>query len=298
LFGFVTIFTKFVAVFKNTIFKKTKNMKRNLFFILIFIVSLFSLTINSCKKDTPDTETQSSVDNSICEGEFNKSLPIINSITIKEQGVKSNRSNEPTISVDTTTTYPKLRELIIDFGTTGITDSLDNKTRMGIMTVTFDTTWNTIGAIAIVKLNNFKVANSGSTEFVQYAVDSMIITHTGVGSFTHNVIGGKCIAPDWNLEWDSKRVVTQIAGAGNDLYWDDVFSTTGSSSGKDRNGKPYTVTITSPIIKRATCSWMESGTLVLTPSGFSARTIDYGSGTCDSKATLTINGNTFTFNMN
>ncbi len=276
------------------------NMKRILFFAVVVVVGLLSLTLNSCKKQTPDTETQSSVDNTVCEGEFNKSLPVINSITIKEQGVKDNRTAGPTVTIDSShmgaSGFPKT--MYIDFGTTGIEDSLDHKVRKGQMVVKFYNYWHIAGATAVVQLYDFKVANSQGANFVQYSVDSIIIIHNGPGSFTHNVIGGHCVASDYTLDWSSNRTVTQTEGMTTLTPFDDVFSATGTSKGKDRNGKAYTVTIKSPIIKRATCSWMESGILDITPEGMSARTIDYGSGTCDNKASITIDGNTFTFNMN
>jgi len=44
------------------------------------------------------------------------------------------------------------------------------------------------------------------------------------------------------------------AGANTPLdETDDVFTLTGTSSGTNRNGKHYTVTINSPITKMATC---------------------------------------------
>ncbi len=63
-------------------------MKRILFSSL-FLIGLIALTLNSCKKEEPDTETQSAVDNNICETEFTKMMPRINSYGINEQGIKT-----------------------------------------------------------------------------------------------------------------------------------------------------------------------------------------------------------------
>ena len=81
------------------------------------------------------------------------------------------------------------------------------------------------------------------------------------------------------------------------LFDHDVFSATGTSNGVDRNGKTFDVTINSPVIKRTIYPYMESGILSITPEGRSARTVNYGDGTWDNKATLTINGNIFTFTL-
>ena len=272
-------------------------MKRFLVSLSIISIGFSCLFIVSCKKETPDTETQSSLDNAICEGEFNKSLPIINSIAITEQGVKSNRTSGPSVSLsDTTLGFPIT--MTIDYGTIGIEDSIDHKVRKGQIVVRFNDHWHSSGAKAIVKLLDYYVANSTNGEFYRYSVDSMILTHN-LTSFSNTVINGKCSGPSYTLYWSSSRAMTQTEGYTTPLNTlDDVFSTSGNSTGKDRNGKNYTVKINSPIIKRMACPYMESGTLDITPEGSTVRTIDYGNGTCDSKATITINGNTFAFNMN
>ena len=69
------------------------------------------------------------------------------------------------------------------------------------------------------------------------------------------------------------------------------------ANGVNRNGKAYDIKITKPLIKRFGCSYIESGIVELTPEGLSTRTIDYGDGTCDNKAKLTINGNSFDFTL-
>ncbi len=275
-------------------------MNRIFLSTLLLSAGFLSLTLSSCKKETPDTETQASVDNAVCEGEFNSRIQVINSIAINQPGVKDNRTSGPIVTVDPADTLNGFPiTMNIDYGTLGIEDSIDHKVRKGKMIVRFDASWHTLGAIAVVKLVDYYVAKSTGANFVMYSADSIILTHMTAGSFTQNVIGGKCISSDFNLEWSSDRTVTQTEGIlTTSNPYDDVFSAAGSSKGKDRNGKSYSVNITSPIVKRASCSWIEKGTLDLTPEGLPVRTVNYGDGACDSKASITIDGNTFTFNMN
>ena len=276
-------------------------MKRILF-ASILSVSAIALTLNSCKKTTPDTETQSAVDNSVCEGEFTSRMPVVHGFAIKENGVKSMldaRSGScPNVIVNPldTVSFPVTMEL--DYGT-GCVDSIDHKIRKGQIFATFSKPWDSAGSVVTVKLVNYFVANNTSAEFVQYACDSIMIIRNSANSFTNNIIGGKCISSSWTLLWSATHTLTQTAGVLTPFNpYDDVFSLTGNANGTNRNGKTYTVNITSPIVKRATCPWIESGKIDITPQGLSARTVDYGNGTCDSQATLTINGNTFTFTMN
>ena len=97
---------------------------------------------------------------------------------------------------------------------------------------------------------------------------------------------------------DEPKTMKQIAGfSTKGDASDDIFSISGSSSGKNREGRTFTTTITNPLIKKTNCKWLSSGTLELTPNGFAARTVDFGSGTCDDDATFTVNGQTISFKL-
>ncbi len=267
-------------------------MKRILFssFLLIGIVAL---TLNSCKKEEPDTETQSAVDNNICETEFTKMMPRINSYGINEQGIKSMRAACPSVIIDPADTLDGFPvTMTLDYGTTGCVDSIDGKVRKGQVIATFSDHWLTVGSYVKITLVNFSVNG------ITYACDSIKIGHSSQYGFTTQVFKGLCQGPSWNLEWECNRTLTQTAGFGDVDPYNDVFTLTGNANGKNRNGKTYSVAITSPIIKRSSCSWIEKGTMELTPEGLAVRTVDFGTGNCDSQATLTINGNTFTFTMN
>jgi hypothetical protein len=267
-------------------------MKRIYLASAIF-VSAMAVTLSSCKKQEPDTETQSAVDNNICETEFTKSMSTINGFAIKEQGVKDMMTACPMIiAADTVATPGWPRTFEIDYGT-GCTDSIDGKTRKGQVYVTVSNRWHVVGSYIKVMLVNYSV--NGLT----YACDSIKITHSAAYAFHNQVFKGKCTSADWQLAWESDRTFTQTQGMTTPLVpYDDVFTLTGSASGTNRNSKNYTVNITSPITKRASCSWIESGRMDITPDGLAARTVDFGNGNCDNQATLTINGNTFTFTMN
>ncbi len=274
-------------------------MKRILYSLLLFVSAVLALTFNSCKKEEPDTETQSATDNSVCEGEFTGRMGIINGYAIKEQGVKSMMSTYPMVIInpaDTLDGFPVT--MTLDYGTTGTVDPIDGKTRKGQVVATYDRSWDTAGCTVTVKLINYYVKGASAANFVQYACDSIMIIRNSAYSFTNNIIGGKCIASSWNLEWACTRTMTQTAGMGDTLLTNDVYQFTGNAVGKTREGKNYTVNVTSPVIKAMSCTWIQSGKIDLTPEGKATRTVDYGAGICDDQATLTINGNTFAFTMN
>ncbi|MBK7184235.1 MAG: hypothetical protein IPH89_15720 [Bacteroidetes bacterium] len=93
-------------------------MKRILFSALLF-TGLISLTLNSCKKEEPDTETQSAVDNNICETEFTKMMPRVNNYGINEQGIKNMRAACPSAIIRPILLLVQVGHvtMILDYGT-------------------------------------------------------------------------------------------------------------------------------------------------------------------------------------
>lgn len=271
-------------------------MKRILFSAFT-IIGIVAVTLNSCKKEEPDTETQSAIDNNICETEFTKMAPRINNYGINEQGVKEMLKNMraacPTVIIDPADTLDGFPvTMTLDYGTVGCIDTIDGKLRKGQIIATLSDHWLTIGSYVKINLVNFSV------DGYSYAVDSIKITHSAQYGFNTKVFKGKCVTPsNATLEWECDRTLTQTAGFGDNDPYNDVFSFSGNANGKNRDGKTYSVNISSPIIKRSSCKWIEKGTIDLTPEGLATRTVDFGNGNCDSQATLTINGNTFTFTM-
>jgi hypothetical protein len=271
-------------------------MKRTILYFFRLFCCLAAFTFTSCKKTTPDTETQGTVDNAYCEGEFTNIFALINSYAISQQGIKAGVT--PSLTVDTSA-WP--RKITLDFGTTGLADTVngDGRLRTGKIRVSFDSLWSKIGSIATISLDTYAVAKSSSSPFLQFSATTVKITHTAAATYHYVITGGKCEGNGYTLHWDTDRKITQTGVVATTGNGDDAYSTTsGTSNGIDRNGKSYKTNITFPIVKRTTCAWMEAGRLDLTPDGLSARTIDYGDGTCDSKASLTIDGNVFTFILN
>lgn len=266
---------------------------------LLFLAGV-AIVLHACKKEETDTETQSAVDNSICEGEFSRIMPTVNSIAIDETGVHklggsgsghSVTSTCPAIVInpaDTLDGFPVT--LTLDYGA-GCLDSTDNKTRKGKLEATFSQPFDQVGCVITITLVDYYVDN------IHYE-GTVTVTRNAAHSFTTTVANGKCSNPSWTLTWESTRTLTQSEGTSTISPTDDVFIMTGNASGVNREGRAYTVNITKQLTKRQTCAWIESGTIELTPEGLATRTVDFGSlGQCDNQATLTINGNSFDFTL-
>jgi hypothetical protein len=76
-----------------------------------------------------------------------------------------------------------------------------------------------------------------------------------------------------------------------------VYLITGSANGTSAGGTSYTAVIGQALRKELSCRHIVSGIISITPGDKPTRTINYGDGTCDDKATVTINGNVFNITL-
>jgi hypothetical protein len=118
-----------------------------------------------------------------------------------------------------------------------------------------------------------------------------VIEKTANNQFSMTLTGGKITFAD-GTEYSRafNRTRTQTEGTSTPYFiWDDVFEIEGQANGINRNKKTYTRTITSPLIKPRNCRWFVKGTIDFA-TGENTATLDYGNGSCDRFATLTVNG--------
>ena len=101
-----------------------------------------------------------------------------------------------------------------------------------------------------------------------------------------------------SITWKSNRVNEWIEGENTYLWWDDVYLISGDAEGVSASGISYILEITTPLRKEIGYKHIVSGVLEITPNGKFTRIIDYGDGTRDNKATVTINGATFNILLN
>jgi hypothetical protein len=150
---------------------------------------------------------------------------------------------------------------------------------------------------------------SATTIFKGYQVDSVKvegsfkITNTGDANtrqFTIDVTNARLTKPNGNYtKWNSHKVITQVEGlATPDLNFDDVFTVTGNASGEIKTNSFATTwesNIIEPLRKRFSCFWISKGVVKIIRHNITADSkwvgiLNYGTGTCDNKATLTVNG--------
>ena len=186
--------------------------------------------------------------------------------------------------------------IVIDFGAGCI--GKDGHTRSGKIIAEYSGKLTEPGSSAATTFDGFKF------DSISVQGTHKITNSTAAGSnqrqFTIDVTDAKLSKPNGNYSlWTSHRVITQVEGNGTPLYpLDDIFKVTGSAHGQVKHGDliyGWQSEITDPLIKKFSCHWISQGVIkvrreTLATNSQWVATLDYGQGSCDFIATLTING--------
>ena len=199
--------------------------------------------------------------------------------------------------LNTTSLFPV--KVVMDFGT-GCTGR-DGRTRSGKIVVVYTNRLIVPGAKA-------------TTESVEYKVDSIKIQGTHIITNLSDITSTNCMTHKWKVEvqrakltkpngnyteWNSVRTIAQIQGMCTPFVpLDDSYEIDGSANGKVKRGDllvAWNSEITEPLVKKFTCRWIVKGIirnwrLNLSASSPWVAAINYGPGTCDNQAEVTING--------
>ena len=162
--------------------------------------------------------------------------------------------------------------------------SSNDVTKSGTISVEITGPLGEIGTQRIVTYDNYTVNG-----YVFSGVETF--TNTGEGTFTVLLESAGIVTPEGNtLTWAHQKERVQIEGENTDESGDDVFQTTGSSSGFLVGDELiYSQEIVAPLISRKDCFWIVQGTVEST-IGESSYALDYGEGACDDLAIRTENG--------
>jgi hypothetical protein len=190
--------------------------------------------------------------------------------------------------------FPK--RIVLDFGT-GCTSTRDGRTRRGKIVIVYTNRLTVPGAMA-------------TTTFDGYYVDSVKVegTHkiTNVAEVNAlakkwkvEVIGGKLSFPSGDFtEWNRTNIITQIEGISATNVRDWVLKVEGYGSGHTRRHGiivAWNAEIIDPLIKRFNCRWIVRGKIRIRRVNVTNTTrwegvVNFGDGTCDNRATITVDG--------
>ncbi len=259
--------------------------------LLTAVITLVSVT--ACKKDNANPATDPAVESATQALRSQQLIATSFGIALRgaaeADGFASNgaddRCGSLTISPLDPNAFPKV--ITVDFGT-GCTDN-DGKFKSGKVTLSFGKIWEPGSEVSLLYDNYTEDGAKLSGTFTlqnQSTPDAAIVT----------ILAQNIKAADANgntLDYDAVQTFTQIAGHGTPLNGnDDVFNITGSIQTVLTNGQTVDWTIQTPLVKANNCFWVSAGTGVLDINGLPVA-VDYGDGTCDNKATITVNGQTY-----
>lgn len=251
-----------------------------------------------CKKSDKNEDKDTTVvrDNSAAENAFAGIFKSIGEFSDSTSQLRAGSCTTFSISpaILDTTTWPKT--LTINFGTSNCLCA-DGNYRRGIITATFTGKYRNPGTVITIGLNNY-YHNNNLVQVGTHTITNNGINGNGHLSYSINVQNASVTTSNGIIKWNSTRTREWIAGESTNLNpWDDVYSITGSANGTGVHGNTFNVIINSPLIVALNCQWIESGSLTLTPSNLAPRIVDFGNGSCDDQATVTINGTVYNVTM-
>lgn len=278
-----------------------KNYRQALWILMV----TFGLFVTGCKKEKnldPDTDTEVATDNNIADKEAANVLDAVD-YTAKDKLGKTQANFLPSCAVVTVDTASTPRSLTIDFGNAPggcLCSAWDGKYRKGKIIVTWAGNYADSASVHNIRTIDYFVGDG--TNFNQHKFYKTV-TNKGTNS-SGNIYFDVAIKDTvilannaGTITWESNRTREWTAGANTLLNpFDDEYKISGTASGVTRSGKIFNMQTTAgkPLHIKIGCKWIVAGELQITPQGKATRYVDYGNGNCDSFATVTINGTSFT----
>jgi hypothetical protein len=255
-------------------------MKRTFLFLAIVI------RLAACRKDKEVVDNTVARDNSTAEALFNDLLKVAHDISEGTEGIREYETG--CIDNVTVDLESDPMTVLVDFGTDECIGA-DGRVRNGQILFSYTGRYRDEGTVITVTPIGYTV-NGFSIE------GTKTITNSGLNALDQPYFtiacSGEITAPAnaYSVEWTTNRVRTWIAGSETLSVWDDEYDITGSSSGVNRFGNPFTASILTPLRVTIGCPWIVSGTCNLIPEGQPGRLIDFGNGECNAGYTVTVNG--------
>lgn len=270
-------------------------------YLIAFAIIIFTVGISSCKKNNtaspPSSEIQTTIDLSTDQA-ISDNLNADAENVLNEASVDNNFSGSTSVGVTTTMgvlscatvtvssgNFPKT--ITIDFGTG--CSSNDGITRSGKINITLSDSLRHSGSTAVMTFTNYYVSGFKKEGTITWTNT----TQNGIRSWQRKCENGKITAPDGHFWLHSgTQAVVQTAGSDtpSDLT-DDVFSYTGTATVTNSSGESRTATILNALEKKVDCANIDKGTIKIQGPNHYA-TLDYGDGTCDRIATISIDAGT------
>lgn len=267
------------------------------YLIAAALLTLGIATTTSCKKsDTEDYETtfELSGNQAISDNLTEDARSVLDeaAISVNLMGARPQDVAQTTniLSCAAVTVTPGAfpKTITIDFGTAGCT-SPNGVYRKGKINVVVSDSIRRTGSTAVMTFDNYYV----NLYKVEGTITWTNTTSNGTFSWTRKVENGKVTSPDGRF-WTHNGIknVVQTAGSATPLnLLDDVYSITGNHTVTNSSGASRTATVLEALQKKTICENIDKGKIKIEGAAHYA-VIDFGDGTCDRVATISIDGRT------
>lgn len=283
-----------------------------------FLIVIASLLLFSCQKEESKTEdpiavaevnaskvsTEADIEaEAIYDGLFDDAMGVNDEVGLGGTGIFGRLTACPTVIVTRPNApAPFPVRVVLDFGTGCV--ARDGHSRRGKIIHVYTNRLITPGAVVETSFDGFYF------DSIKVEGTHRIQNTTTLSSgpqYKINVNNGKLTRPNGNFTaWNSEKIRTQIEGVVTPMLpMDDVFKLTGAARGSNRRDTTlitWNTNIIEPLIRNNNCRWIVKGTVRLVRENTTtgerwAGFINYGNGTCDNAATVTINGVTYNITL-
>jgi hypothetical protein len=283
-------------------------MKKRSFISVLSIILFAAITMIACEKNksVEDIDLMTAEDDAIADmayddifTEVDMVLNIMDQFGYTMPGLKSELDTCPVISIVTTDGNFWPRKVIVDYGD-GCTHT--KRTRKGRIIITVSGPMWEQGSSRTVELEKFYV-NGHKVEGTRVVTNEgswMEGEYEGKLYFSVILTGGKVYVPDADIVISKEVNRTRTFVEGEDTRWDrrdDIWFIDGFATGINRKGIPFSREITKSLWKEIGCRFITKGTVLISAEGRPEVTLDYGEGTCDPEATVTVGDETRTINL-
>lgn len=270
--------------------------------LLVCLGFAFAFVISGCKKENEkDYDTQSSIDHAQAERIFNEINEIADQAVIDGE-LSTHRFGNGSGNLLTACTSIMVNidsangsgTAVISFE--GFCQGIDSVFRKGIINVSFTGPYTNQGTVITISTTEFRTGPDSAHAIK--VIGERIITNNGPGSSGHlnyaiTVNATLVNYLNQQMKWHSNRNREWVAGDSSAVRTDDEYLITGSGSGKSFSGLNYDAEITQALRVKGSCRWITEGKFTLMSANRHARYFDFGTGSCDNKATLYFKDETY-----
>ena len=272
----------------------------------IFLLSIFGISFFfSCKKeDTNNSENTEAIIEvqkndaeatriyNLITDEINDISATLDTLNYSVNAKTLSSCVTVTINYPDTTTWPKT--IILDFSNSCTTEN--GNVLGGQITINQTARYRDQGMLRTITFNGFTI-NENLVSGTKTIANLGFVN--GFRTYSVTIENGSITTPEGEViaTRTAQRTRTWIEGESTISRWDDVYSITGTTSGTTRNGIDYTATIVEPLLVARNCRWIKQGKISAVIPDLLEAVINFGDGTCDQIATVTVNGNTRTITL-